>query len=564
MKYCLILLIPIQLAFGQSPYPQNYFINPLDVTTVLSGTFGELRNNHFHSGLDIKTQQVEGLKVYAVADGYVSRIKISHFGYGKALYITHPNGYTSVYAHLQKLSPRLESYLKFIQYQRETYEIELFPDIDEFKITQGEVIAFSGNTGSSGGPHLHFEIRDNEERPINPLLFGIEVKDTNPPNIVKFFVYPKDGNSFINGKNQRTELRLIPKGNSNFEVEKISATGSIGFGIIAYDRQDLAANQNGVSNITTTVNGIKNFEIDFKRFSFDETSHLNRFIDYEYYKLQRSFIKKLFVEPNNPLSMFKNVVENGYVKVEDSISAIYKVEVSDFSGNVSTVSVVVNGEKLIKETLKSVSVPDGKYHFIYANQDVNLQEQHVSVYIPENTFYDDIHLDFRVSGDTLTLHEDLIPLQKNIGINYDVSNYQDGDKNKLFIAKITGYRKYINYIPTIKKGNMLTAYTKTLGQFVLKTDEKAPSISPFNFQNNKWLSNYRYLKVKIADDLSGIGTYRATVNGKYLLMEYDYKTGILTHDFNDLVVTDTRNELKIIVTDNVGNNTTFEATFFRK
>lgn len=565
MKYCFTLFISIQLALGQSPYPQDYFMNPLDGTTILSGTFGELRSNHFHSGLDIKTQQVEGKKVYAAADGYISRIKISHFGYGKALYITHPNGYTTVYAHLQKLSPKLEAYLKTIQYQRETFEIELFPSVDELLVTKGEIVAFSGNSGSSGGPHLHFEIRDNEERPINPLLFGIEVKDTRPPSILKFFAYPADNNSVVNGKNMRSELRLIPKGNAHFEVENISAHGTIGFGVTAYDQQDLAANKNGVSKITTSVNGIKNFEIDFKRFSFYETSHLNRFIDYEYYKSKRSFIHKLFVEPNNPLSMYKEVVDNGYIKVEDSISAIYKIEVSDFSGNISTVTVTVNGELRNSEALKTETVIDKDLHFIYANETSNLSDQHISVYIPEKTFYDNLNIKFRVSGDTLDLHEDIVPLQKNIGINYDISNYHEGDKNKLFIAKITGsYRKYINYLPTIKKENVLTAYTKTLGQFMLKADEKAPTITPVNFQNGKWLSNFRYLKVRISDDLSGIGTYRATVNGKYLLMEYDYKTGILTHDFNDNVVTDTRNELKIIVTDNVGNNTTFEATFFRK
>ncbi|MGF1555817.1 M23 family metallopeptidase [Paucihalobacter sp.] len=562
MKYCFILLIPIQLALGQSRYPQDYFINPLDITTVLSGTFGELRNNHFHSGLDIKTQQVEGMKVYAVADGYVSRIKIAHYGYGKALYITHPNGYVSVYAHLQKLEPKLETYLKNIQYERGTYEIELFPQADELIVSQGDIIAFSGNTGSSGGPHLHFEIRDNLERPINPLLFGIDVKDTKPPTIQKFYAYPKDANSFINGKNERTELRLIPRGNANFEVEPLTAYGYIGFGVTTYDQQDLAANKNGVSNITTTVNGIKNFEIDFKRFSFDETSHLNRLVDYEFYKTNRSFVKKLFVEPNNPLSMYKDVIDNGYLKVEDSINNIYKIVVSDFHGNTSTVSVKVKGDKPEEKLQKIIARP--YHHFIYANDATTLEDQHVSVYIPDNTFYDDVNLDFRVSGDTLHLHQDVIPLQKNIGINYDISQYQDGDKNKLFVGKITGYRKYINYIPTIKKGDLLTAYTKTLGQFILKADEKAPSVTPVNFQNGKWLSNYRYLKVKISDDLSGIGSYRATVNDKFILMEYDYKTGVLTHDFNDNVVTDTRNELKIIVTDNVGNNTTFEATFFRK
>ena len=173
MKYILLLiLLPLQV-FSQSEYPQDYFRNPLDITLVLSGSFAELRSNHFHSGLDIKTQQKQGLKVYTAADGYVSRIKVSHFGYGKALYITHPNGYTTVYAHLKKFSPKIEAYVKKRQYEKESYEVEFFPNTDELLISRDEIVAFSGNTGGSGGPHLHFEIRDNAERPINPMLFGI-------------------------------------------------------------------------------------------------------------------------------------------------------------------------------------------------------------------------------------------------------------------------------------------------------------------------------------------------------------------------------------------------------
>ena len=171
----------ISICNGQSNYPQNYFSSPLDIDLILSGSFAELRNNHFHSGLDIKTQGREGLKIYASASGYVSRIKISRYGYGKALYIKHPNGYTSVYAHLQKFSPEIEAYVKKRQYQGETFELELFPKAGILKVLDRQLIAFSGNTGGSGGPHLHFEIRDNQERPLNPLTFGFDIKDTTPP-----------------------------------------------------------------------------------------------------------------------------------------------------------------------------------------------------------------------------------------------------------------------------------------------------------------------------------------------------------------------------------------------
>jgi Peptidase family M23 len=561
-NFIIILLIFMQFTTAQNPYPQDYFRSPLDITLILSGTFAELRSNHFHSGLDIKTQQREGLKVFAAAKGYVSRIKISHWGYGKALYITHPNGYTTVYAHLKKFSPKIEALVKKAQYKKETFEIELFPTIKELLIDTDEMIAFSGNTGGSSAPHLHFEIRDKRERPINPMLFGIDIKDKIKPTILGVYAYPVDEKSHVNATNKKTKLRLIPKTNGNYTVENIKAYGKIGFGIITYDRQDLGANKNGVSNIQTFFNGNKNFEIDFKRFSFDETKHLNRLIDYAHFKDNKSRIKKLFVQTNNPLSLYKAVDENGYINVQDSTASIYKVRVKDFKGNDTWLTIPISGERNDSLTYKEDEITN---HFVYADQVTNLEEQNVSVYFPSNTFYDDFFIDFKVSNDTLTLHKPTVSAQKYFTINYDISNYTEADKDKLFVARLVGYYKnYLSYTPTTKKGNILSARSKILDTYVLGVDTENPEIKPINFQKNKWLSKYRYLKIKIKDDISGIRNYRASVNGKWILMEYDAKKNMLTHDFNDNVIIDTKNNLKIIVTDNVGNSSTFETIFFRK
>ena len=561
LRTLVILLIVIFQVSAQNPYPQDYFRKPLDITLVLSGTFAELRSNHFHSGLDIKTQQREGLKVYAAAAGHVSRIKISHWGYGKALYITHPNGYTTVYAHLQKFGPKIEAYIKKLQYQKESFEIEVFPELTDLLVEKGEVVAYSGNTGGSGGPHLHFEIRDKSQRPINPMLFGIDIKDTRSPLIQGVYAYPMEDNAHVNLNNEKTKLRLVPLGNGDFTVEGIKAFGKIGFGVVSYDQQDLAANKNGVNNIQTFFNGNKNFEIDFKRFSFNETKHLNRLIDYEHYKKHKSRIQKLFVESNNPLSMYKEVINNGYVMIEDSTSSVYKVRINDYKGNESWVTIPITGVKAndIKRTPKKTTE-----HYIFADQALTLKKNNVSVFFPKNTFYDNFFIDFDVLNDTLTLHEATIPVLKNFSINFDISNYLNEDKDKLFIARKTGYKDYLTYSSTTKKGNTLTTRTKTLGTYTLATDTESPKITALNFQDGKWLSKYRYLKLKIKDDLSGIRSYRATINGKWILMEYDYKKNTLVYDFNDKVTTDTNNKLKVIVTDNVGNSSTFEATFFRK
>lgn len=549
-------------AFAQSEYPQDYFNNPLDITLVLSGTFGELRSSHFHAGLDIKTQQRQGLKVYAAAEGYVSRIKISHFGYGKAVYITHPNGYTTVYGHLQKFSDRLEKYIKQCQYDKESFEVEVFPNANELPISSKEIIAFSGNTGGSGGPHLHFEIRDNQERPINPMLFGIDIKDSKAPFVSAVYAYPKDSDAVINGKNERVPLRLIPQTNGSYEVEKITASGNIGFGVTSYDKQDLAPNNNGVSNIQTFFNGNKSLEVDFKRFSFDESKHIKRYIDYGYFKSKKSRIQKLFIEKNNPLSLFKDAYDDGYIHVEDSTASVYKIRIRDYKGNETWVNIPIVGKNETIEAAPYDAMQEKS--LVYSNRSTTLESGNITVNFYENTLYDDELIDFRVSSDTLHLHQDKIPLQKNFYINYDLSKYKDEHLDKLFIARLYGYYKKPSYVYTKRKGKILSAGSKIFGTYTLAMDTVAPTIKPVNFQDKKWLSKYRYLKVKIEDKLSGISKYRATVNGKWILMEYDYKTNTLVHDFNDNVVKDTKNELKIIVTDNVGNSSTFEATFFRK
>ncbi|OZV69909.1 M23 family metallopeptidase [Winogradskyella aurantia] len=560
-KFLLLFLISVSV-YAQTEYPQDYFRSPLDIPIVLSGTFGELRSSHFHSGLDIKTKQQEGLRVYAAGEGYVSRIKISHFGYGKALYITHPNGYTTVYGHLQKLSERLERYIKNCQYDKESFEVEVFPTPDELPIEKSEIVAYSGNTGGSGGPHLHFEVRDNAERPLNPMLFGITAKDSKAPLVLGVYAYPKDDKAVINGKNERVPLRLIPKADGSYSVENITAYGRIGFGIVSYDRQDYAPNKNGVSNIQTFFNGIKSLEIDFKRFSFDESKHIKRLIDYEYFKTKRSRIQKLFVESNNPLSLYKDDYDKGYVKIEDSTSSVYRIRIRDFENNESWVNIPITGSYQTVQDKRSSET--GNRALVYSNENTTLSDKDISVSFNKNTVYEDTFIDFRVNSDTLFLGEDTIPLQKNFYINYDISNYKAEDQDKLFIARLYGNYKKPYYVYTKRKGNILSAGSNVLGTYALATDTEPPTITPINFTDKKWLSKYRYLKVKIDDDLSGISKYRATVNGQWILMEYDYKTKTLVHDFNDNIVKSTKNELKIIVTDNVGNSSTFEATFFRK
>ncbi len=558
--FALVFLFISASGMAQYDYVTDYFTDPLDVSLVLSGTFGELRSNHFHSGLDIKTQQREGLPVFASAEGYISRINISHYGYGKALYIQHPNGYTTVYAHLKNFSPEIEAYIKERQYAKESYEIELFPGSSDLMVNQGQEVGSSGNTGGSGGPHLHFEIRDEQQRPMNPLMFGFDIKDTRAPVVNSLFVYPLGEDSHVNNSAQRQKLNLVLQNDGSYKASKIDACGTVGFGISAIDQQDGAHNRNGVFRIESSLNGEKVFQANFEKFSFAETRHLNQLIDYGYYTEHKSRIQKLFVEPSNPLSIYSNVINEGMINVKDSLSYTYTIAVTDFAGNERIVRIPVEGkpgQNVIPREDKTSP------YFVQANQAVNFEENGIDVYIPKNSLYQDTFLDIVFEDDKVKLHKDDTPIHSNITIGFDVSKYRQEDREQLFIARLNPYGTPY-YSDTYKKGDRFTTKTRQFGDYTLVKDETPPRIVPVNFKNGQWISNNRDLKVKISDDLSGIKSYRATVNGQFILMEYEYKQNLLTHDFSDDVVIETENQLKIVVTDNVGNVSTYEATFYRK
>ncbi|QIE58553.1 M23 family metallopeptidase [Rasiella rasia] len=562
MKYIIFLfaILISSITLAQKELPKDYFSDPLDIPIILSGSFGELRSNHFHSGLDIKTQQKEGFPVFAPADGYVKRIKVAHYGYGKALYLQHPNGYTTVYAHLQRYAGNIQKYVKEKQYAKESYEFEDFPKNTYLPVKKGEIIGYTGNSGSSGGPHLHFEIRDPGSRPMNPMLFGVEIPDTKIPLVNSVFAYPTGEGAHVDNNGNRKKLRLIKQKDGSYKAEKISACGKIGFGVSTYDQQNGASNKNGVYKIKTSFNGTEKFEVLFEKFSFAETRYLNRFIDYNYFKTNKSRVQKLFRESNNPLSIITQEDNNGYITVEDGFTSDYTIDITDYKGNNIRIVVPIEGKY---EASPEPAKVDETEHFVYANQGTSITKGKFSIYIPSESLYENTYLAIEASGDTIQFHEDVVPIHKNITLSVDASNYKEEDLSNLFIGRLN-YKGDPYYNTTSRKGTKLTTRTRTFGTYALVSDNTPPKVSPVNFTDGKWISKNKTLKIRIDDDLSGIANYRATVNGTYILTEYNYKTDVLTYDFDDGIVKDTENNLKLIVVDNVGNSTTFEATFFRK
>ncbi|NNC60819.1 MAG: M23 family metallopeptidase [Eudoraea sp.] len=557
--YLLCFLI-MHLASGQENFPKDVFRPPLDIPLILAGTFGELRSNHFHSGIDIKTQQRQGLPVYAIGDGTVTRIKVSHWGYGKALYVAHPNGYTSVYAHLQKFSPEIEEYVKQTQYQKRSYEIEVFPEYGKLKVYKDSLIAYTGNTGGSSGPHLHFEIRSSvSEKPTNPMLYGLDIRDATNPTLQGLYAYPLSEKAVVNQSEIRVQIPYSRQPDGTYLAEEVKANGTIGFGVAAYDRQDLAANQNGLYKLEQKVNGTLISSFDFDSFSFGETRLINTLIDYEYMSKYRRRIQKCFKAEGNKLSIYRQLKNDGKITVKEGLNYTVEINLKDLAGNSTRVIIPVSGRR--EDAVNKKEIPNTE-HYIVAGKPNNFELGKVKLYFPANTFYSDFHIDLRASGDTVTVHNNSVPAHKNFTLSFNTDGYEESFLQTAFIARLDDKLRP-NYNKTYKRGNTFTTRTRSLGTYTIAQDTIPPKIRSKNFKSKQWLTNYRYLSLLISDDLSGINSYEATLNGEWILMEYEPKTRTLTYNFDDKILDKKQCNLRVLVTDNVGNSTTFTSSFYR-
>ncbi len=559
---------------AQNRYPANFFRKPLNGRLYLSGSFGELRSGHFHSGIDIKTGGIQGKKVYAIANGYVSRIKISLEGYGRALYITHPNGYTSVYGHLQRYNDTIQQFVKQTEYKNEHYLIEIFPKKDMFPVKKGEVIAYSGNSGSSGGPHLHFEIRDEKtQNPINPLLFkSINVADHRCPRIVKLAIYPVNDTSLINGKNDTLLLPVYGNGqNCYLKIKKpLKFHGNISFGIRTYDVMDNIHNKNGIFNIETFVDSIPIFGFKTDKLSFYTTRYINSLIDYRYYiKHNKRFIRTE-VDTNNRLFNYYDVKNSGIINFDDDKKHKIRFIIKDANGNLAALTFFAFGNHTpISNKLKKALVKHVKGQYLLFNKPYLIKGKYFKVNFPAHAFYRSFHFRYREDSTPhscyshiIILGDKFIPVQKRFPLYIMPDTFPTKFKDKMYIAKLDENNGQASFVGGEWEKKFLYTKVREFGNYTILVDTTPPIIKPLNFPKGKLRKNQKTLQLEIKDSQTGIKSYRATVNGKWLLFEYDKKNNLLTY-FIDKHLTKGKNRFILKVIDYRGNVAVFRTNIIR-
>ena len=570
--FLLGILIWMTLGFSSDSgraYPKDFFEWPVKHVIKLSGTFGELRPNHFHAGVDLKARKGRiGDPLYAAGPGHISRIKISPSGYGRVLYMDHPNGFTTVYAHMEVFSDDLEAYVKDEQYKQQKFEIELFPEKNRFYFEKGAYIGKMGTTGSSFGPHLHFEIRDTySEKPINPLLFGLEIPDRKPPRLHQLKVYGLDEHDQTV---QTKTIQLVRRTNGYGVKGDTIYVGSdlAGLALKAYDHHDNVTNWNGIYGLEMEVEQELYYQFVMESFSFDETRYINAHVDYPDRLLKKSYFNRCFALPGNALSAYSQLNNRGIIDLSDGRSKKVAFSVWDVDDN------EVSMTCWIKRSSKDAAVAKKPYNYWLPHGEEHIiQEQGATAHFPKQCFYQDVALDFRISEDASSeyyspvyhIHNSLTPIHKYFDLRIKPNrNIVEATRSKAFIGYCTSSGKVYNCGGTWE-GDELVTKVNWLGDYAILLDEKPPRITNRSFKED--MRGQSYFSLTVKDDVStnrlvkGIN-FRATIDGAWVLVEYDKKNNRLEHRFEkDLP----RGEhvFRLEAWDAQGNLSIFERNFLR-
>ncbi|MBW4890815.1 M23 family metallopeptidase [Mucilaginibacter sp. HMF5004] len=542
-------------------YPKDFFRYPLDLPPTTAGSFGELRANHFHAGLDFKTNQAIGIPLHAVADGYVSRLKVQFGGFGNAVYITHPNGYTSVYGHLSRFAPGLAKIIRDTQYKQQSFEVDINLQPMQIPVCKDQVFAWSGNAGASAGPHLHFEMRDvNTQETINPQLFGLTIRDKVPPAITSLYVYHLNGEPF--SELTPKEYHQVAGSNGKYHLAPapvLALNGQIGFGIGAYDMNSTSMNHNGVYSIRLSVDGKPVFTFAVEDFAFDQTHAINAIIDYPLHLTTGREIQKSFILPGNKITVFPQSVNRGLISFTDDDVHEVAYEVKDVAGNMATLAF-----KVKSSSKPPVIMPKPAGTLFKYNQRNEFNAPGIKVVVQPGNLYDDLNFIYSASAMrpgaysvVHHVHNRFTPIHDTYELSIKPDAPLGANAGKAVIYNLAGGSEGGTF-----DGEYVKTNARGFGNFEIRIDTIPPRLTPLNIHDGANLSAVKTIHFQVSDNLSGLKTYNGKIDGKWVLVEWDYKTRLLNYTFDENI-TPGKHVFDLVVGDNKSNFTQYTANFYR-
>jgi Peptidase family M23 len=546
-------------------YPTDYFSSPVAGAIHLTGTCGELRPNHFHAGLDI--DGVTGNAVFAAADGYIEIIKVQASAYGNVLYVHHPNGYTTLYAHLDRFSADIQQFVKNSQYEHERFELELKPPDMLFKVKKGQQIGYLGNTGGSSGPHLHFEIRSPSGKAVNPLLCGIPVTDNVAPDLRDLKVY------VLNERREVMSSKVLPlqidkKGAIGLEGDTIRIGGiRVGFGVKTYDHTTGFRNDNGVYSVALFANDQLSFKWTADEFDFDDTRYLNAHIDYSTKQRYGAWFHRCFTLPGDYLSNYTQTETMGAILLDPKKPTKITLKISDALGNTHSLSFWALRDDAAMETFMRIP-----YQFLLPfDSESHIDMEDFSMEMSKGTLYETVELQYMVGDDSSSdifstmhhLHDDRTPIHKPFKIQIKPTHLPANLRSKAIIANCNEGRP--DNCGGTWQGEWLSTSTRSFGDYCIMADTVAPRITPIAFTTD--MRRKTALTFRVLDNFSIAGdaenfTYRGTIDGQWVLFEIDKKRNRLTYTFDERVRTG-NHTLRLAVKDDRGNEGVFEGKFLK-
>jgi len=535
---------------------------PMRIAPVLSGNFGEIRNNHFHSGLDFKTEKRTGIPVYAVADGWISRIRIGAYGFGYALYLDHPSGHTSVYGHLDRYAYPIDSLAKAIQYSIESFELDTLLQPKQFPVKAGQLIAYSGNSGSSSAPHLHVEIRDTPtEEVLDPLVwYGDSIPDKQSPRIRQITLFAADNKGIIQGGRRQYAATTIQQQDGTWAVKDSipAAYGTLGLGIKAYDYMDNTTNIYGVWSIKLYKNDTLLYSRQMDRFAFSDTRYVNAVIDFTDWQKNNSIVMRSYLLPGNrlPGSLSLN---SGLFTLNDGEVSSFRYELSDRQGNTSTLLFTLKGASMPIPIQHQVGQPMAyTLSHVWVDNGVRLELAKGSLY--EDIFFTAERKTGNQYADIIRLHETGTPIHMDVPLSIRIKNDTVTQKTAYYLARKNTSGTWLNAGSGTYKNGWLTTLIKEFGTYTVLTDITPPKITPID--SNNAVKN-RLFRIRVTDDASGVVSWRGTIDGNWVLFTFHANSGELSYAFDDSRLSrNSQHTMLLTVTDACGNTQSFSQSFY--